>query len=246
MNKQHERIFLKAEGELLEIDCLVRKSPRARKIRLSVIGGDSLLLTLPKWACISSGRDFLFTQEKWIRRNLKKYSHGISLSKFCSEGKKIWLDEIPRTVTWRICQNVKNPRHQVEADKISLFIRVSDNLEIELLRACITLAKEILPQRLKKCEKKLTLQPGRCRVGNQRSRWGSCSSNQTISLNWRILLLPYELGEYVLFHELAHLKHMNHSAQFWQFLEDLMPNAKRLDRELKDVGRTIIRVGQKV
>ena len=93
MNKQHERIFLKAEGELLEIDCLVRKSPRARKIRLSVIGGDSLLLTLPKWAWISSGRDFLFTQEKWIRRNLKKYSHGISLSKFCSEGKKIWLDD---------------------------------------------------------------------------------------------------------------------------------------------------------
>ena len=82
------------------------------------------------------------------------------------------------------------------------------------------------------------------RVGNQKSRWGSCSSKGTISLNWRLLLLSYSLGQYVILHELAHLKHLNHSLAFWQYLESICPGARIQDRELRNEGKKIINLGQ--
>jgi predicted metal-dependent hydrolase len=85
---------------------------------------------------------------------------------------------------------------------------------------------------------------GKVRVGNQKSRWGSCSSQRVISLNWRILLLDYEIGEYVLFHELAHLKHMNHSSSYWNLLNEWVPEAKTVDRQLSQKGRELMLLGR--
>ena len=83
------------------------------------------------------------------------------------------------------------------------------------------------------------------RIGNQRSRWGSCSESGTISLNWRLILLPCELGNYVLSHELAHLEHLNHSASFWQFLEQLVKGSKALDHRLKVEGKSVMGFAQR-
>jgi len=70
------------------------------------------------------------------------------------------------------------------------------------------------------------------RIRDQRSRWGSCNSRGTISLNRRCALLPVELQDYVYLHELCHLQHMNHSPAFWHLLEQLMPDARQRRREL--------------
>ena len=81
-------------------------------------------------------------------------------------------------------------------------------------------------------------------MGNQKSRWGSCSSKRVISLNWRILLLDYEIGEYVLYHELAHLQHMNHSFRYWNLLDEWLPGAKNIDRKLSSAGRELMLLGR--
>jgi hypothetical protein len=60
-------------------------------------------------------------------------------------------------------------------------------------------------------------------VRAQRSRWGSCSPSGRISLNWRLIQLPPQVSEYILLHELAHLRHLNHSARFWREVERLCP-----------------------
>ncbi len=60
-------------------------------------------------------------------------------------------------------------------------------------------------------------------IRNQRSRWGSCSPSGRISLNWRLIQLPPDVCDYVLLHELTHLRHLNHSARFWRELERLCP-----------------------
>ncbi|MBT5910862.1 MAG: M48 family metallopeptidase, partial [Opitutae bacterium] len=87
---------------------------------------------------------------------------------------------------------------------------------------------------------------GKIRVGDQKSRWGSCSTKGTISLNWRLLLLRTDLQDYVIFHELAHLRHMNHSPAFWAHLETLQPNARIRDREINKAGKTLMTLGRKV
>lgn len=76
----------------------------------------------------------------------------------------------------------------------------------------------------------------RLTVRGQRTRWGSCSSTGTISLNWKLLFLRPALVDYVLLHELAHTRHLDHSKAFWALLERICPGARALDAELGTAG----------
>ena len=70
-------------------------------------------------------------------------------------------------------------------------------------------------------------------LSNARSRWGSCNSRGEVRLNWRLLQAPPHIINYVVAHELAHLKEMNHSAQFWTTVERIYPDYKTAEKELK-------------
>jgi predicted metal-dependent hydrolase len=73
----------------------------------------------------------------------------------------------------------------------------------------------------------------------QRTRWGSCSTRGTVSLNCSLVFLRPEVVHYLFVHELAHTKHMNHSPSFWRLVEKLEPNFRLLDRELLAGWRTV-------
>lgn len=70
-------------------------------------------------------------------------------------------------------------------------------------------------------------------LSNARTRWGSCNSRQEIRLNWRLLQAPPHIINYVVCHELAHLKEMNHSAKFWALVESIYPDYKAAEKDLK-------------
>ena len=71
-------------------------------------------------------------------------------------------------------------------------------------------------------------------IRNQRTRWGSCSSKNNISLNMKLLHLPEQLIDYILLHELVHTRVKNHSKDFWSELETVVPNARTVDKQLRD------------
>jgi predicted metal-dependent hydrolase len=73
-------------------------------------------------------------------------------------------------------------------------------------------------------------------VRNQRSRWGSCSSSGVISLNWRLVQTPYSVRDYIIYHELMHLREMNHSARFWARVEEVCPGWREAEHWLKQNG----------
>jgi predicted metal-dependent hydrolase len=73
----------------------------------------------------------------------------------------------------------------------------------------------------------------------QRTRWGSCSTRGTVSLNCSLVFLRSEVVRYLFVHELAHTRHMNHSAHFWRLVEKIEPDYRRLDRELLAGWRTV-------
>lgn len=95
-------------------------------------------------------------------------------------------------------------------------------------------ASRYLPKRLLFFANKYDYNYSNVRLTFAKSRWGSCSGNGTISLNIALMTLPEELRDYVLLHELAHTKQMNHSSDFWHQLESTLPNAKELNSRLRD------------
>lgn len=94
-------------------------------------------------------------------------------------------------------------------------------------------AKEYLPYRLAYLAKKNGYTYDKCRLSHARTRWGSCSSTRTISLNIGLMGVPEVLRDYVMLHELAHLNHMDHSADFWNEVATLDPRWKEHRKKLK-------------
>lgn len=86
--------------------------------------------------------------------------------------------------------------------------------------------------------------PRRLLLRDLTSRWGSCSSRQTISLNLRLAKLPPIYRRYVIFHELCHLQEMNHSRRFWQLLESYIPNARGIRQEMNRRYRLVSAKGE--
>lgn len=79
---------------------------------------------------------------------------------------------------------------------------------------------------------RLGVRPSRVTIRGQRSRWGSCSGKGTVSLNWRLMMVPGALSDYVVVHELCHLRHMDHSPRFWAMVGDVVPDYRERRRSL--------------
>ena len=90
-----------------------------------------------------------------------------------------------------------------------------------------------LPPQIHALAARLGLTVNRVTIRNQRSRWGSCSSHGNITLNFRLMLMPPSVREYVLVHELMHLKQPNHSIRFWRLVEAACPGFRQAEKWLK-------------
>jgi predicted metal-dependent hydrolase len=89
----------------------------------------------------------------------------------------------------------------------------------------------------------LGVTPGRIRLKDTRSRWGSCAPDGTLAFSWRLVMAPGWVLDYVVAHEVAHLRELNHSPQFWQVLAGLTPHRDAAVAWLKENGPALLRVG---
>ncbi len=97
-------------------------------------------------------------------------------------------------------------------------------------------AKEYFPKRVAYYQQFTGGRYERISIREQKTRWGSCSSRGTLSFNWKLMLAPPGILDYVVVHELCHLRHMNHSRDFWAAVESVLPDYKERRKWLKDHG----------
>lgn len=90
--------------------------------------------------------------------------------------------------------------------------------------------------------KKIRKNPNQIRVKEQQSRWGSCSSKQNLNLNWRLCFVPKKVMDYVIIHEIVHLKHFNHSKEFWKTVENYCPDYEVSSEWLKEYGTHVLNI----
>jgi predicted metal-dependent hydrolase len=225
----------------------VRKSPRAKYLRLRITQDAELEVVVPKRMSLKHVQPFVLQNTDWIEkhkaRQRKKNQHREALP----EGKHLpeminlrALDE-----TWHVSfrENTSSlyrirqfDRHIIQ---ISGPANDKKNAQNRLHRWLKQRAKECLPVLLEQVSDAINLPFKKCVIRSQRTRWGSCSSHGTISLNYKLIFLPPELVEYLFIHELCHTIHMNHSRHYWAEVEQYCPDYRLRDKELTNASRYI-------
>ncbi len=114
-------------------------------------------------------------------------------------------------------------------------------LDPQLEKMYREMATDILNWECDRLSKIMGVTYNKVTIRDQKSRWGSCSSNGNINLNWRLLFMHPKIARYVVVHELAHRKHMNHSKDFWNEVERTMPDYRKYRALLKQNGYKYIR-----
>lgn len=110
----------------------------------------------------------------------------------------------------------------------------------ELLREWyIRQAREIFAQQAAYYAASMGVSYGTIRIREQKTRWGSCSSKGNLNFNWKLLLAPPRVLDYVVVHELSHLKHMDHSPNFWNCVREVLPEFEEQRRWLREHGREL-------
>lgn len=117
---------------------------------------------------------------------------------------------------------------------------LTDTQRAALERRYIAAAKEYFPKRVSYFQQFTGGSYSRITVRDQKTRWGSCSARGTLSFNWRLMLAPPAILDYVVVHELCHLTHMNHSAAFWRKVESVCPDYRTARKWLKDHGSELV------
>jgi len=95
-------------------------------------------------------------------------------------------------------------------------------------------ARKLIKSKLEKFNAFYNFEFNRLAIKNQATAWGSCSVKKNLNFNYRLFLLPETLSEYIVVHELCHLKEMNHGKKFWQLVEQTIPNHKQIRKSLKN------------
>jgi len=214
----------------------VRVSPRARRLTARVHVGGRVEIVVPVGVTPKTVRDFVQRFTPWIDRKVAAMQCLAEPQAAVPKTVEFALTDERFEVEWQGAV-----RRSVRHHGGRLMVHAPDDegarslLQGWLKRA----AGERLAPRLMRLAADLDYSVSRVAIRCQRTRWGSCSTRGTVSLNCSLLFLRPEVVRYLFIHELAHTKHMNHSANFWRLVEKLEPDYRVLDRELLAGWRTV-------
>jgi predicted metal-dependent hydrolase len=210
----------------------IRRSARASQVRLRVAPDGTLRASLPLYAPTFLVKRLLKTSRVELRDLLSQSQPSVVYQSGMRIGKSHTLIVEPASsfaVSRRGQQIIVRLPEQYSLGDPEV-VRAVRDVVIAALRVE---AKSYLPKRLSFLSEKYGLRYQKVRFSHASGRWGSCSSQGTISLNIALMKLPFELIDYVIIHELAHTRHMNHSPEFWELVALGDPLYKEHRRSLK-------------
>lgn len=214
----------------------VRVSPRARRLTARVHVGGRVEIVVPVGVSAKAVRDFVQRFTPWIDRKVAAMQYHAEPATLVPEVVDFRLTNERFDVEWQDAPK----RSVAERGGRLLVLAPDDRGARHLLQGWLKrAATERLAPQLMRLAGDLNYSVARVAIRCQRMRWGSCSTRGTVSLNCSLVFLTPEVVRYLFIHELAHTKHMNHSASFWRLVEKLEPEYRRLDRELLAGWRTV-------
>lgn len=175
-----------------EIDYKIRRSNRAKRLRIAVYCDTSIVITVPLGINENKVERFIVEKTNWIISKLKYF----------------------------------------EQFKHNFIMDNSKENYLKYKFKALKLAERKIEHYNKVCNFKFN----KINIKNQKTRWGSCSKKKNLNFNYKIVLLPERIADYIIIHELCHLKEFNHSRKFWNLVAKLTPDYLNIKEELKNKG----------
>lgn len=223
--------FLKVGEEVLPL--VIKRHNSAKRICLRYNPTQhAISLTLPRHTRVSVGLDFLITKSQWLIDTLeempskKQIKPGVVIPIL---GRRIRIKHDARMRGWLLSDDML----LLSGDRDQFPERATYALKKIAAGEISALAHDYAAQIGKRI--------ARISVRDTRSRWGSCSSTGNLNFSWRLVFAPREVMEYVVAHEVAHLRHMNHSQNFWNLVECLCPDYEVAKEWLRLHGKHLYR-----
>jgi predicted metal-dependent hydrolase len=218
------------------IDIQVRRSARARRILLHVdVYTGAVELVLPRRTSLDEGLGFARSKTAWLQSRLREIAPAVPFAdgaRFPLFGKEIRIRHVPQLFdeVWR-----ENGALVVAGKGAQVASSVESWLKAEAGRVFAPVADEKAAR--------LGAKYRRIVVRDPRTRWGSCSLSGDLAFSWRLVMAPKDVLEYVVAHEVAHLKVMNHSRRFWDLVDRICDDVADSREWLRVNGAALHRYG---
>jgi len=219
--------FIKNNGK--EVRCEYRKRKNSKYVKMSLDENGIVKVSVPYYTSYTFANIFVNKNISWINRRLE-YFEG-QKSKYYYLGEDIILIK-------KNCANIKSFNY-IKKDNL-LIVDATKNCSLtnkELYMQWLgEKASEYIPKRTNELSKLHGFDYNSIKIKNLTSRWGSCSAKKTLSFNLKLMYFNYQVIDYVIIHELCHLREMNHSKRFWNLVEDIIPNYKEYRTQLNNLS----------
>ena len=230
-----KRELLKIDGRSIEI--ILRSNPRARRfiVKVDPSTGEVSVVS-PTSRSFDRALDFARKEKDWIACRLADIPRPVHLE----PGSMLMF----RGVEYAIRSSEEGSPVWIDREGMRPIIRVGgrpEHVSRRLLDWLKREARKKIEGRVAEYAAQLGVRPRRITIRDTSSRWGSCSSARSLSFSWRLILAPPPVLDYVVAHEVAHLRELNHKPRFWRLVELMVPDIERSQAWLSAHGATLHR-----
>jgi predicted metal-dependent hydrolase len=212
------------------------RHPRARRYVLSIDARGVARVTMPRWGRRAEARAFAEAHVAWIERERARQLQRPAVPRRIAPGDLVLL----RGIRCPLSMVAREAIAHVALGELSNDVPAPADLDPVVRSMLRELAARELPQRLRAHAAHHGLTVTHVTIRDQHTRWGSCSPGGRISLNWRLVQMPDAVCDYVLVHELMHLRVPNHSRRFWREVRAACPEYERARDWLRRHGRELL------
>jgi len=214
---------------LVTPDMIIRT--HRRSLSLTITKEGKFVVHAPKKLSVDEILKYIVEKEKWITSKQKEIQDKLNINKdvityneYLFLGKKYKYDFISGLKKIELSDKLFVIPSKIESNDINKYMK----------KWYVTNAKKILSDRLEYFADIMQLDYSTFNICNSKNRWGSCDSNRNIKLNFRLIMLPHKVIDYVIIHELSHIVELNHSKSFYKIISTIMPSYKLQQKILKE------------
>ena len=211
---------------------MLAKRRGSKNLRLSILPNGRVRVGLPAWAPYAAGIKFAQNRAGWISQHLEQHQPAI-LRDGSLIGKSYRLQFVAIPSATKTSARLSGNNITITSHLHSSHQAVQTKAAQACERALKKEAEKLLIYRLKELAGRHGFGYRQSKVMRLASRWGSCSNQKDITLNYYLVQLPWHLIDYVILHELVHTQHLDHSPAFWARFAEILPDVKTLKKEIR-------------